>query len=140
MSEQPYTVFTAMTDIVAAPGKALDEIKNHTAWLWWPLLINVGLAVAATVYYAYWVDMEWLIDDTIANLPPGTDPAAADSVRSFMGPSKTAILAPSQSSLSPLLSTRCRRCGCTWSTRLRLTRILLSGSGFHSLPGPDLSV
>ena len=54
MSEQPYTVFTAMTDIVAAPGKALDEIKNHTAWLWWPLLINVGLAVAATVYYAYW--------------------------------------------------------------------------------------
>jgi hypothetical protein len=91
MSEQPYSVFNAMTDIVAAPGKALDEVKNHTAWLWWPLLINVGLAVAATVYYAYWVDMEWLIDDTIANLPPGTDPAAADGVRSFMGSSKTAI-------------------------------------------------
>ena len=91
MSEQSYTAVNALTDIVAAPGKALDAVKNHPSWLWWPLLIKIGLAVAATVYYAYWVDMGWLIDDTIATLPPGSDPAAADTIRSLMGRSKTAI-------------------------------------------------
>ena len=44
MTDQSYTVFNAMVDIVASPGKALDEIKSHTSWLWWPLLINLLLA------------------------------------------------------------------------------------------------
>ena len=45
MSGNSYSVFNAMVDIVASPGKALDEIKSHTSWLWWPLLITMLLAL-----------------------------------------------------------------------------------------------
>jgi hypothetical protein len=35
MSENSYSVFNAMVDIIAAPGKVLDEVMSHTSWLWW---------------------------------------------------------------------------------------------------------
>ncbi len=34
MADNSYTPFNAMVDIVASPGKALDEVKKHTAWQW----------------------------------------------------------------------------------------------------------
>lgn len=87
MSDQKYSVFNAMTDIVAAPTKALDEVKMHTAWLWWPLILMLVLSVGVTAYYITWVDFDWLIEDTIRSLGPDAPPEAASAVRSFMSPS-----------------------------------------------------
>ena len=42
MAGNSYSVFNAMVDIVASPGKALDEIKGHTSWFWFPLLISIA--------------------------------------------------------------------------------------------------
>ena len=91
MSNTSYTVFNAMVDIVASPGKALDEIKGHTAWLWWPLLISMALACGLFLYYYSWVDFDWLIEETIRQIPAEDRAASADAVRSFMTP-RTSIV------------------------------------------------
>ena len=51
MAADSYTVFNAMVDIVASPAKALAEVKGHTAWLWYPLLISLVLVCGLFVYY-----------------------------------------------------------------------------------------
>jgi hypothetical protein len=84
MTGNSYSVFNAMVDIVASPGKALDEIKQHTYWLWWPLLITMLLAGGLTVYYFNWVDFPWLIEDTIRQIPVEKRAERADATRQFM--------------------------------------------------------
>lgn len=86
MADNSYSVFNAMVDIVASPGKALDEIKPHTAWLWWPLLITIALACGLFVYYYSWVDFDWLVEETIRQIPAEDRAASADAVRGFMNP------------------------------------------------------
>ena len=51
MSNDNYTALNALVDIIASPGRALDEIKGHTSWLWYPLIITIVVACAAFVYY-----------------------------------------------------------------------------------------
>jgi hypothetical protein len=89
MSENSYTVFNAMADIIASPGKAFTEIKQHTSWLWWPLLINIGLAMAIFAYFYSWVDFDWLIEETIRGLPAEDRAESADTVRQLMKPGQT---------------------------------------------------
>jgi hypothetical protein len=91
MNDKSYTVFNAMVDIVASPGKALDEVRQHTAWLWWPLLISLGLICALFAYYYSWVDFDWLIEETIRQLPAEDRAASADAVRNFMNPNTMMI-------------------------------------------------
>jgi hypothetical protein len=91
MNDTSYTVFNAMVDIVASPGKALDEIKNHTAWLWWPLLISIALACGLFAYYYSWVDFDWLVEETIRQMPAEDRAAGGDAVRSFMNPNTMLI-------------------------------------------------
>jgi hypothetical protein len=86
VNDQNYTVFNAMVDIVAAPGKALDQVKDRTRWLWWPLLIILLVSAGSLAFYNYWVDFDWLIDETIRALPADTPPEAGDRVRDFMSP------------------------------------------------------
>jgi len=89
MNDKSYSVFNAMTDIIAAPGKALDEVKQHTSWLWWPLLISIAAAVGVFAYYYSWVDFPWLVDETIRQLPEENRAEAADAVRNFMQQGRT---------------------------------------------------
>ena len=89
MTENSYSVFNAMVDIVASPGKALEEIKQHTSWLWWPLLITILLASGLFIYYYNWVDFPWLVEETIRQMPAENRAEAADSVRQFMQPSRS---------------------------------------------------
>ena len=84
MTDSSYSVFNAMVDIVAAPGKALDEVKLHTSWLWWPLLTIILLASGMMIYYYNWVDFPWLIEETIRQVPAENRAESADAIRSFM--------------------------------------------------------
>ena len=86
MNANSYTVFNAMVDIVASPGRALDEIKQRTSWLWWPLLLNMLLASALFIYYYGWVDFEWLVEETIRQVPQEDRAESADAIRQFMKP------------------------------------------------------
>ena len=91
MAEKPYTVFNAMVDIVAAPGKALDGIKPHTSWLWWPLLISMVLACGVFAYYYSWVDFDWFVEQEILKIPAEDRAASADAARGFMKPNTIMI-------------------------------------------------
>ena len=86
MTGNSYTVFNALVDIVASPGKALDEIKNHTAWLWWPLLITILFASGLFIYYYNWVDFQWLVEETIRQIPVENRAESEDAIRAFMQP------------------------------------------------------
>lgn len=86
MTDKSYSVFNAMVDIVASPGKALDEVKNHTSWLWWPLLINILLASGMFIYYYGWVDFSWLVEETIRQVPAERRAESAEAIRNFMKP------------------------------------------------------
>lgn len=84
MAANNYTVFNAMMDIVASPGKAFDEIKLHRSWVWWPLLVTILLAAGLFFYYYNWVDYPWLIEETIRQMPAENRAEAADFVRQSM--------------------------------------------------------
>ena len=84
MADSSYSILNAMVDIVAAPGKALDEIKLHTSWLWWPLLITMLLASGLMIYYYSWVDFPWLVEETIRQVPAESRAESADVIRKFM--------------------------------------------------------
>jgi len=89
MNDKTYSVFNAMTDIIASPGKALGEVKQHTSWLWWPLLISVALAMGVFAYYYSWVDFPWLVEETIRGIPAENRAESAEAIRQFMKPGQT---------------------------------------------------
>jgi hypothetical protein len=84
MTEKSYSAVNALVDIFAAPARALDEVRNHVSWLWWPLLIYVGLAMLLVAWYHSWVDVDWLIDSEIQKIPAESRAESADAVRGFM--------------------------------------------------------
>lgn len=86
MGAASYNVFNAMTDIIASPGKAFDQIRQHTSWLWWALLSNVLLSLAVYIYFYSWVDFPWLVEETIRSVPAENRAEAADQIRKFMTP------------------------------------------------------
>lgn len=82
-----YSAFNAMIDIVAAPGKALDEAKQHTGWLWWPLLVVILFTICVFTFYYLWVDFDWYVDEVIRiSTEPGTDPAQIEQMRNYFSP------------------------------------------------------
>ena len=89
MTGNSYTVFNAMVDIVASPGKALDEIRHHMAWLWWPLLITILFASGLFIYYYNWVDFPWLVEETIRQIPAEDRAESEDAIRQFMQPGRS---------------------------------------------------
>lgn len=91
MGGSNYSVFNAMTDIVASPSSAFDHIKEHTSWLWWALLVNLLLGMAVYAYYYSWVDFPWMVEETIRNVPAENRAEAAESIRQFMKPTTTII-------------------------------------------------
>lgn len=92
MADPAYSIFNALVDIVAAPGKAFDEIRLHTSWLWTPLFITILLAVGLLVYYFNWVDFSWLVEETIRQVPSEGRAESADVIRQFMQPQRSAAI------------------------------------------------
>ncbi|MFN2335010.1 MAG: hypothetical protein ABR550_11370, partial [Wenzhouxiangellaceae bacterium] len=82
-----YGIGNALVDIIAAPSKALDEVRDRVSWLWVPLGIVIVLSIASMVTYLAWVDFDWMADQAVAEaMQNGADPSAEASIRSFMQP------------------------------------------------------
>ncbi len=87
MSNNTYGIGNALIDIIAAPSKAIDEIRDRVSWLWVPLIIVIVLSIASLVSYYAWVDFDWLVDQSVAQaLQSGADPSAEAAIRGFMQP------------------------------------------------------
>lgn len=89
MASHSYSVLNAMVDIVAAPARALDEIKTHTYWLGWPMVITIAIACGIFVYYYNWVDFPWLVEETIRQVPAENRAESAEAIRQFMDPGRS---------------------------------------------------
>lgn len=88
-----YSVVNAMIDIIAAPSKALDEVRRHPRWLWWPLLLLLALTIGAFTLYYSWVDFDWFVNETIRQTTSGGVPAdQAEMIRNFMSPSRQIMI------------------------------------------------
>lgn len=82
-----YGIANALVDIIAAPSKALDEVRDRVRWLWVPLGIVIVLSLASMVTYFAWVDFDWLVDQAVAEaMQAGTNPSAEAGIRGFMQP------------------------------------------------------
>ncbi len=83
MNQASYSPINAMIDIVAAPGRALDEVKSRTRWLWIPLFTTMGLSIGVFAWYYNWVDLGWIVDQQIRALPPDAPTEQVRQVRDF---------------------------------------------------------
>lgn len=92
-TDKTYTVINAMADIVASPTKAFDQIKLHTRWLWWPLLISILLSAGMLYYYFNWVDFSWFVEETIRGIPAESRAEGAEMTRNFMQQGATTWMA-----------------------------------------------
>lgn len=91
---KPYGIGQALVDIIAAPSKALDEIKHRVGWLWVPLFIVILLVTASQVIYTLWVDLDWLVDQAVAAaMAGGGDPAVEQAIHQWMQPNTLLITA-----------------------------------------------
>ncbi len=87
-----YTVLNAMVDIIAAPSKALDQVRLHPRWFWWPLLLVLGLAAAAYVFYYNWVDFDWFVNETVQQaIGSGMPAEQSEAIQNFMSPMRQAM-------------------------------------------------
>lgn len=86
MSNSNYGVMNALVDIIASPSRAWDEIREHTGWLWVPLILLIVVTSAAFTYFYMWVDYDWFVEETIRSMPAETRAEAAPGVRQFMSP------------------------------------------------------
>lgn len=91
---KPYGIGQVLVDIIAAPSKALDEIKHRVGWLWVPLFIVILLVTASQVIYTLWVDLDWLVDQAVAAaMAGGGDPAVEQAIHQWMQPNTLLITA-----------------------------------------------
>jgi Yip1 domain len=90
-SAAAYSPMNAMVDIIAGPSQAIDGIRGHNGWMWWPLLTTFAVTIGITVFYTLWVDFPWLVEETIRALPADTPPENEDAIRDFMSPNKQAM-------------------------------------------------
>lgn len=100
-----YGIRNALVDIIAAPSKALDEVRDRVSWFWVPLGIVIVLNIASMVTYFAWVDFDWMVDQAVADaLQGGADPSAAAGIRDFMQPgTMMAVTVVSILAMTPLI-------------------------------------
>jgi hypothetical protein len=77
MNEQS-SAFGTLINIFLEPKKALNDIRGHNGWLWYPLLIGLVLGGLIQVWYANRVDVSWFADQTPA---PKAAEMTADQLR-----------------------------------------------------------
>lgn len=64
MEMQP-SVFATLIDIFLEPKKALGDIRGHTGWLWYPLLITIGSSVLVFAWYYGTADWDVIQQQTM---------------------------------------------------------------------------
>jgi hypothetical protein len=51
MSDSNPSAFGSLVNIFLEPRKTLEDVRPHTSWLWYPLLLAIGALVVAFIYY-----------------------------------------------------------------------------------------
>jgi hypothetical protein len=76
------SAFACLGNIFVEPKKALQDIRPHGRWAWYPLIITLVLTTAMSAWYFSTVDMGWLTDQTLAPLAAKYSSDQLDAMRS----------------------------------------------------------
>ena len=79
------SAFAALIDIFVDPKKAIYGQDQNLKWLWWPIVLVLLSAIATWVWYYQIVDIDFLIQDFIAQQGEVT-PEQRDAMESSMSP------------------------------------------------------
>ena len=71
----------AMGNIFVAPGQAYDQIREHTAWLWWPMLLVIATSLGFMAWYMSTVDVHWMMLQTLQHNPMIAGKLDADQIQ-----------------------------------------------------------
>lgn len=68
----------SLLNIFVDPKKTLSDVRGHTGWLWYPLLLVLLADAVLQVWYATRVDVAWFAEQTLA---PSAANMTADQLR-----------------------------------------------------------
>lgn len=68
ISSAPSSALACLGNIFLEPKKALQDIRGHGSWVWYPFVIALVLSILVTIWYFSTVDMNWLGQQTLAQL------------------------------------------------------------------------
>lgn len=68
-------------NIFVAPGQAYDQIREHTAWLWWPLLLVIFTSAGFMAWYMSTVDVHWMMLQTLQHNSMVTSKLDAEQIQ-----------------------------------------------------------
>ncbi|MGB9430089.1 MAG: YIP1 family protein [Gammaproteobacteria bacterium] len=75
------SAFACLGNIFVEPKKALQDIRPHGGWAWYPLVITLILTTAMSAWYFSTVDISWLADQTLAPLASKYSSDQLDAMR-----------------------------------------------------------
>ncbi|MGA9852782.1 MAG: YIP1 family protein [Gammaproteobacteria bacterium] len=76
------SALACLGNIFVEPKKALQDIRPHGSWAWYPLIITLVVTTAMSAWYFSTVDMGWLADQTLASLASKYSSDQLDAMRS----------------------------------------------------------
>ena len=72
------SAFATLLNIFIDPKKALEDIRGHAGWLWYPLIIMMVVGTGFQLWYFHVVDFSWFVDQSLA---PKAAEMTADQLR-----------------------------------------------------------
>lgn len=78
------TALACLGNIFVDPQKALQDILPHGRWLWYPFVITIVLSVIMIIWYFSTVDMNWLGQQTLAQISGKTSADQQQAILSSM--------------------------------------------------------
>ena len=78
------SVLSCLVNIFVDPKQALTDIRSHTQWLWYPLIIAIVISVGFSLWYFLTVDMDWFVNQTLAQMSAKIPADRLDQIRQHM--------------------------------------------------------
>lgn len=86
------TALGTLVNIILDPKKALDDIRGHTGWLWYPLLITLGVTLGVLAWYYATADWD-VVHQQIMDYIAGRHYSAEQTAQISKGLTRSGILA-----------------------------------------------
>ncbi len=75
------SALASLGNIFVDPKNALQDIRSHIAWFWYPLIITIILVVAFIIWYYATVDIGWLANQMTAAMSAKLNSDQLEQVR-----------------------------------------------------------
>lgn len=78
------TALSCLINIFVDPKKALADVRGHTAWLWYPLIISILITTAVLIWYYATADIGSLQQQVMSMMGSKYNPDQLEQIRSSL--------------------------------------------------------